>query len=118
MSLQALRDFRMTGKRPAAPVILIVGAKPKWLADSHATVLIGDQCRPEELDLRPLVGLWVAVVMTKPLHDLTTRLLTAMQRAGAKAYGLVTERGDVAMGVAEPTQAHELNLRQIWELYR
>jgi len=118
MSLQALRDFRMTGKRPTAPVILIVGQKPAWMHDTHAVVVVDENTRPEEMDLRPLVGLWVAVVMTRPLHDLTNRLLTAMQRAKAKPYGLVTDKGDVLMGVAEPTQAHERNLRRAWEIYR
>lgn len=118
MSLQALRDFRMTGKRPSAPVMVIVGAKPFWLTDSHTFVLVTANDRPEEMDFRPLVGLWVAVVMNRPLHDLTQRLLTAMQHASAKPYGIVTDKGDVLMGVAEPTQAHELNLRGIWELYR
>lgn len=117
MSLEALRDLRRTGVRPDAPVLALVGRRPAWVEDSGRVICVDESTRVHDLDLRPLVGLWVAVLLLDPLVDLAGRLLSALEEHKAKPYGVVMADGTVHMGIADPTSEQELNLFRTWELY-
>jgi hypothetical protein len=117
MSLEALRDLRRQGGRPDAPVILLIGTKPAWLADDCRVVCLPATATPESIDFRPLFGLWVAVLLTEPLNALAGKVLAAMEAVQAKVYGLALADGSVHLGILEPTEEHTLNLRRTWELY-
>jgi hypothetical protein len=80
-------------------------------------VLLTADAKPAEIDFRPLIGLWAALLLNEPLHDLAARVLEAMQEVTAKPYGVVLHDGSVHMGIAEPTPEHVNNLRATWELY-
>lgn len=117
MSLEALREMRRQGARPDVPVLVLVGRRPAHLEDSARLIFVDESTRVADMDLRPLVGLWVAVLLLDPLLDQAERLLSAMEEHKAKPYGLVMADGTVHMGIAEPTPEHELNLFRTWELY-
>lgn len=117
MALDTLRDLRRQGQRPGPPVLVVIGPVPADAQESPRLVRISEGARIADMDFRPLVGLWVAVLMTAPLYDLAMQLLDAMQDAEAKPYGFVTHDGHVTLSIANPTPEHELNLYRTWELY-
>lgn len=81
-TLKPLADMRMAGERPAGSAWLYVGDewKPvKWWAwrGGMVEVSVPTNAPMERLDLRPLVGLYVAVLATtysRPLLRLLNRL--------------------------------------------
>jgi hypothetical protein len=86
MSLESLRALRLQGNRPNAPVTVMVGMKPR-LDDNEGTVVIPAHAAPSIMDFRPLMGLWVVLVVADGCADLALKTLDAMVAAGAKVFG-------------------------------
>lgn len=118
MSLDLIRAVRRRGGRPDGPVTVLIGHKPQWLVDDLHHVCLTASSRVADMDFRPLIGLWVAVLLNEPLREQALRVLQAMEAVTANPYGLVLEDGTVCMGITDPTPAHVANLRAVWEGYQ
>lgn len=118
MSLEALRALRRSGKRPSGPILAIVGNQPKHHKDMVTEFVVQPTDKPEAMDMRPLVGLWVAVLVMDKSEPLGGRVLEAAMKAGAKIYGVALPDRTVHMGIEQPTRAHIRNLIQTWDAYQ
>ena len=115
MSLPTLRNLRLQGQRPADVVAVLIGQRPKWKDDSAALVVISDDAQPCLMDFRPLVGLWVVLVMAHDNYQLASKTLAAIEAAGAKIFGAALPCG-VYPCTKNPTQEHHRVLRETWNL--
>lgn len=110
MSLDALRNLRRQGHRPAA-VWLVLGVAPKWLEDGADCISIPTGSRPGTMDLRALFGLHVDVIETVDDPGLMSETLDAIEAAAVASAGVVG-----AAGVAGRDAAHERVLERAREL--
>lgn len=116
MSLEAIRAVRRSGHKPDTPVLIVVGRCPKWARNLPHVVSVPADANPALMDMRPLVGVWVAVLLLDPLYALGARVMDAVTEAGAKFYGAASPLG-IHLCIADPTPAHEQNLKATWRLY-
>lgn len=114
MSLEALRRLRRSGAKPDGVVSILIGSRPAWCDDDAGLIVIRGTDQPAVMDLRPLVGLWVALYSRESNPALTLETMDALQAAGARFFGAVLA-GETHPCVSEPTDAHHIALRQQWE---
>lgn len=114
MSLEAIRAVRLQNARPGV-VSLVIGPVPRWFEDDEQAIVIPEDCTPEFLDWRPVIGLSLAVFQTKPLPDLTLRVIAAANAAGARFYGAADHTGAYPL-TADATDEQARNLRRTWSL--
>ena len=115
MSLATLRTMRLQRLRPADVVTVLIGQRPKWKEDSAALVVIPDDAQPGLMDFRPLVGLWVALVMAGDNYPLASKTMKAIEAAGAKLFGAALPCGTYPC-IENPTQEHHRVLGATWNL--
>ena len=115
MSLSAIRELRMQGQRPSAVVTVLIGPVPRWKTEQEALVVIPAGVEPGLMDFRPLVGLWVALVLIGDDYELAGKTLDALKGCGAKLFGAAYPDGTYPC-VAEPTREHHRVLRETREL--
>lgn len=96
MSLSAIRSVRMRGHRPGV-VTVVVGPVPRWVDDDERHIVIGEKDSPERMDWRPVVGLWLAILQTARLPELTAAVMDQAQAAGAKFFGAADHTGTYPM---------------------
>ncbi len=89
MSLESLRELRRTGYRPEA-VLVIVG-KTKLPTDDPNTVVV-DRFG---VDLRPLVGMPVFVLILDVATTLATHVIDGLQGVNAALLGASCHAGEV-----------------------
>lgn len=114
MSLEALRQLRRRGSRPDGVITILVGQLPKWRRDSAAFVHIAPDARIDQIDWRPLVGLWVAMFVTTRDTAAAAALLRCLEGVKVKFYGAADHSGTYPC-VADATERHHTNLRATWE---
>lgn len=117
MSLDSLRDLRRERMRPEEVIAVLVGPRPAWRHDSPAFVHVPQHSNPEDMDWRPLLGLWTAVFATVDDHPLVARVLICIAEAKAKFYGAALPEGTFPC-VKEADERHHANLRTTLENYR
>jgi hypothetical protein len=117
MSLQALRDMRRQGLRPQEVFLLIVGARPQWAQDDATKQFLAPTTRVTDLDLRPLIGMHFAIVMTQKADALLDSLLNALEAVKAIPWGVALQDGRVLLAATEPDAAAERNLYETWRQY-
>ena len=115
MSLQTLRAMRLNRERPTAVVTVFVGEKPEGFTDSPARILVLPHHTPALLDFRPLVGLWVDLVMVDDLYPLALKTIDCINAAGAKFFGASLPCGTYPC-IQNPTREHHAILRQTRDL--
>lgn len=113
--LEALAALRRGGRCPSLPIIVLLAEKaPSW-GSCCPVVLVKPTDRPADMDFRPLLGLWVAVLMRLPMWSHVEQVIAEMKAVSAKPYGFVTPGGEAHDLTAEPLQERVLNLRRTWE---
>lgn len=94
MSLQSLREQRLSGKRPAK-VALVLRDCPKpnwlWLRDDPAIVWLSPRADVRSHDLRPLVGIQVAAMLDS-LGNRLSQVREAVLSAGGVLLGAADGR--------------------------
>lgn len=113
MSLELLRALRMQRQKPAGVVSIILTNKPLSVDDSPALVVIKPTDEPQFMDLRPLVGLAVAVYSRDASPDQFLRLLDALEALKCKFFGAVTEDFVLPM-LKDATPKHAELLSRSW----
>ena len=114
MSLTAIREVRLTGRKPGA-VLVLIGAEREPLMDGFAVVLVREGDQPARMDWRPMLGVVAAVLTVKPLPHLTLAVLDALRGAGAKLFGAASDLGVFPL-LENADEEHERMLRHAWEL--
>jgi hypothetical protein len=109
MSLATLVDMRRLRLRPAA-VTVVLGTTHAWVKDWANYVVIAPADVPETMDLRALFGLPVILVEMERDDDRFPRVLTALEKAGARIEAIVTSAGPC--GKDEEHERVLLNLRE------
>lgn len=112
MSLQSLRSLRLSGQKPVSIISIVVGER-SGVEDSPSMVLIRPSDEPKLMDLRPLVGLWVAIYSKNADHNHLARLVDALESAKCRFFGVVTE-GFVLPMTADHTPRHAELLAESW----
>lgn len=115
MSLNSLRDLRRARRRPDEVIQIIVGPKPRWRDDTAGIVHIPVTATPEEMDWRPVVGLWVAVFVTCSDWEFGKRVLDQLEAAGARLFGAADPQKTYAMAVGAD-EGHHASLKNSMEL--
>lgn len=115
MSLQDLREMRLQRQRPSTVITVFIGKRPKWKNDGPTLVVIPADATPSLMDFRPLVGLWVALVLANDDYALAGKVLDALKAAGAKIFGAAYPCG-IYPCVENPTQDHHRVLFETREL--
>jgi hypothetical protein len=113
VSLSAIRAQRLDNVKPAL-VSLVIGPAPAWFDDDETAIVIPEHASPEFMDWRPVVGLTLAVFQTKPLPELTLRVIGEIERAGANLFGYADHTGAHPLTLGA-TDAHRANLQRTWE---
>ncbi len=116
MSLAALRSMRQSGRRPGF-VWVVLDHEPDIHhdADDAAIVLVQPSDQPRLMDLRPLVGIRVALLHRQAAPDRVLNTIEALQAAGANFFGMA-DGSETHPCVTEPTDQHHQWLRRSWEL--
>lgn len=114
MSLQAIRSARLAGLKPAGVTLVVIGPRPA-LDDGIDLVTVEPKDRPEAIDFRPLVGVWVAVMAVQSTPARTLRVLAALQEAGVKFFGYADAKRTEPMTEQAGTEHHAV-LRRSWEV--
>jgi len=92
MSLHDIRAMRMARKKPGI-VWVVVGALRRDFQGDQIIVEVKPDAQISLIDWRPLVGLPVVIFATQSLPALTARVLTALEAAGARLFGVADETG-------------------------
>lgn len=108
--------MRLNRERPTGVVTVFVGEKPKGFIDSPSRFLVLPHQSPSLLDFRPLVGLWVDLVMVDDLYPLALKTIDCINAAGAKFFGAALPCGTYPC-IENPTYKHHQILSQTRELY-
>jgi hypothetical protein len=95
-------------------ITVLVGQLPKWRRDDAAFVHIAPDAQIDLIDLRPLVGLWVAMFVTIDETSVAAAVLERLERVKVKFYGAADLSGTYPC-VADATDRHHTNLRLTWE---
>jgi len=113
MSLQTLRELRMTGARPAAPVTIFIGDKRH--EDRPDLVTVAPGTNPALMDWRPVIGLCVLVVVqSKAYRQTVGRIIDELERIdGVKVFG-VAEPDAVFPMLAGADDKHKIALEREW----
>lgn len=114
MSLADIRQARLAGFKPAGVTLVVIGPKPA-LDDGIDLVIVEPDARPESIDFRPLVGVWVAVMAVQSTPDRTLRVLAALHEAGVKFFGYADAKRTEPMTL-NPGPEHHAVLRRSWEV--
>jgi hypothetical protein len=114
MSLQSLKDLRMSGHKPSGVVHIVFSDKPLQIDDSPALVVIRSTDEPQFMDLRPLVGLPVALYSRSADADQFLRLLDVLESLKCKFFGAVTQDFVLPM-LKGATPRHAELLTQSWK---
>lgn len=114
MSLELIRALRLQRQKPAGVVSIVLTDKPLAMDDSPALVVIKPTDEPQFMDLRPLVGLSVAVYARGASPYQFLRLLDALEALKCKFFGAVTEDFVLPM-LKDPTPRHVELLTQSWK---
>lgn len=115
MSIQDLLELRMMRQKPESMITVFIGKRPKWKPDGPTIVVVSPTDRPAVLDWRPLIGLWVCVVMAGDDYALAGQVLDALKESGAKVFGAAYPCGTYPC-IADPTKEHHRVLRETREL--
>lgn len=115
MSLDSIRALRMQRKKPAGVVSIVFSDKPMLVDDSPTLVVIRCTDEPQFMDLRPLVGLWVALYSRDSDSVQMLRTVDALHALKCKFFGAVTESFVLPMTV-DHTPRHNEILAQSWRL--
>jgi hypothetical protein len=113
MSLDSIRALRLQRQKPSGVVSIVFSDKPLLVEDSPALVVIRCTDEPQFMDLRPLVGLWVALYSREASITQMLRAVDALQAVKCKFFGVVTE-GFVLPMTADHTPRHAELLAQSW----
>jgi hypothetical protein len=89
MNLQDIRELRMQRVKPSGVIALVVGKVPAWHRSHLDVIQVLPGSQPQLSDWRPLVGLWVAVYETTKDAATMAALGDALDKAGAKLFGVV-----------------------------
>lgn len=113
MSLQTLRELRMNGARPAAPITVFVGDKRHQ--DSPDLVTVTPGANPASMDWRPVIGLCVLVVVqSKAYRQTVGRIIDELERIdGVKVFG-VAEPDAVFPMLSGADDKHKIALEREW----
>lgn len=111
MSLQHVRDARMEGLKPAGVVLVVVGPMPRHMEDDAELVIVSD---PAAMDWRSLIGVWVALLVTRPDVRKVRRVVRELEAAGAKLFGYADANQAQALYLNADEEAHDL-MRKTWE---
>lgn len=114
MSLQALREVRIHGKKPGVVLILIGDVRPPPM-DEFRFVVVRSSDEPRLMDWRPMLGLTAVVVTLQPLAHITLGVLDALQAMGVKLFGAADRQGFYPL-LENADESHERLLRRSWEL--
>lgn len=115
MSLDSIRALRMNRQKPAGVVSIVFTDKPLPVDDSEGLMVIRSMDEPQFMDLRPLVGLWVALYGHDADSVQMLRTVDALQALKCKFFGAVTE-GFVLPMTADHTPRHTELLTESWKL--
>ena len=113
MSLSMLQALRRQHQKPAGVVSIVFTDKPLMVEDSAAMVVIRSTDSPELMDLRPLVGLCVALYGNDPDENQFLRLLTVLENLNCRFFGAVTKRFVLPM-MKDATPRHAELLTLEW----
>jgi hypothetical protein len=91
MSLDHIRDMRIARKKPSGIVTVVIGSLPKKFRTDPLMVEIKAGVNPSLLDLRPLVGVWVAAILIEGQQAALDQAIEALAKAGAKLFGFACE---------------------------
>jgi len=114
MSLQTLRELRMTGARPAAPVTIFIGDKRH--EDRPDLVTVAPGTNPALMDWRPVIGLCVLVVVqSRDYHQTVIQLIDELSQIdGVRFFGFA-EPDEVFPTLMGADEQHKKALRRTWE---
>lgn len=113
MSLDSIRALRLQRQKPAGVVSIVFSDKRLPVEDSPALVVIRSTDEPQFMDLRPLVGLWVALYSRDANENQMLRTLDALQAVKCRFFGAVTERFVLPM-TSDHTPRHAELLSESW----
>ena len=91
MNLQDIREMRMRRVKPSGVIALVVGSVPAWHRSNLDVIQVLPGSQPQLIDWRPLVGIWVAVYETTKDAATVVALGDALDKAGAKLFGIVLD---------------------------
>lgn len=111
MSLDSLRDLRRSGSSPDVIVKVVVGRRIPALEASPDVITILPADQPALLDLRPIVGLPLALFVCPGSDELAESTLDALLAAGGRVHGAAWS--DATCTTDEPTKPV---LHRMWEL--
>ena len=114
MSLDLLRALRRQRQMPAGVISIVLSDKPLALHDSPSLVVIKSTDEPQFMDLRPLVGLPVALYSRSADADQFLRLLDVLESLQCKFFGAVTQDFVLPM-LKGATPRHAELLTQSWK---
>lgn len=109
MSLDTLRDLRLSRSKPTATLKLVAGPVPDYLA--WWPDVIGVTESPERMDWRPVVGLPLAVLVADGYVDIGSRAFDCAMAAGCIPVGVAFRDGGHSIDDAARAPLHRL-----WEL--
>ena len=116
MTLQAIRDMRLTGKKPTDVVLVVIGKLPKSFQGDPVILQILPGDTPALTDWRPLVGCWVSVYNVANDLPLMGRVMDALFAAGVKMFGFVHD--GVAYPLTKPSAETDkevsASLKKMW----
>lgn len=113
MSLESIRMLRRHRQKPAGVVSIVFSDKPIVVEDSESLVVIRSTDEPQFMDLRPLVGLSVALYGRGADEVQILRTIDALEVVKCKFFGAVTENFVLPM-VTDPTLRHTELLTESW----
>lgn len=114
MSLQALREVRLSRRKPGV-VLVVIGAERDLPMDEFSVVTVREGDEPRRMDWRPMLGVLAVVLTVRPLPHLTIAVLDALQAAGAKLFGAASDLGTFPL-LQDADESHDRLLRRAWEL--
>jgi hypothetical protein len=90
MSIDHIRDMRRARQKPSGVVTVVVGNLPNKFRNEPLMVEIKPGTNPALMDLRPLVGTWVAPIQIEGQQAALDQAVEALLKAGAKLFGFVS----------------------------
>lgn len=108
MTIEDIRTMRLARQKPAGVVTVVLGHIPKKLRSDALMVEIQPGANPSLMDLRPLVGVWVATIQIEGQEDALDQAVEALLKVGAKLFGFVREgKAETLCLFSDPHDKHK-----------
>lgn len=120
MSLSDIKALRLARQKPSGVIAVVMGQIPKTLRAEPLLIEVLDNCQTTLEDFRPLIGVWVSVYKIKGSNGSSATLLEALQKAGAKLFGIVEDKKVICLAKfdkKEDQRRAEWQMLKEWEMF-